>query len=182
MGGGRFAWGSLVAGVGAAGPEPRCASAITPMGIVPSTLDGRVSLRAVHSGALGGGASFAKGGLGGGEFQEPATVGSIRWRTRGACPSEWLPSHPNSGMHRGACGAGGGGDRMEGFRKGGGPLLVHSKGGKSELHRARCHATPGRPGIRMGDGAARPLDGQCHREHTAELRSSGRGGKGEKVG
>ena len=32
--------------------------------------------------------------------------------------------------------------------------------GKSELHRAMCQVTPGRPG-------SSPVDGKCHRENTA---------------
>ena len=71
---------------------------------------------------------------------------------------------------------------LSGFRKGGGSLSAQAGGGKSELHRARRRATPVQPGIRSGDWTARSVDGQCHREHTAELRSQDRGGKGEKVG
>jgi hypothetical protein len=44
--------------------------------------------------------------------------------------------------------------------------------GKSELHRAVCRITSGRPG-------SSPSDGKCHRKHTA--RTFRGAGKGEKV-
>src|SRR5580692_8241495 len=45
-------------------------------------------------------------------------------------------------------------------------------GGKSELRRAVCRIT-------SGTRASRPVDGQCHREHTAQRRKPL--SKGEKV-
>src|SRR5580692_7023316 len=44
--------------------------------------------------------------------------------------------------------------------------------GKSELHRAVCRITSGRPG-------SSPSDGKCHREYTARVFTDS--GKGEKV-
>jgi hypothetical protein len=54
------------------------------------------------------------------------------------------------------------------------PLSASSDAGrgKSELHRAVCRITSGRPG-------SSPSDGKCHREYTARVFTDP--GKGEKV-